>query len=197
MLVSKEKLERDFAALLRRLQPHKETIASFPKIATKVWTQKQGDAEAMKKRLLTRLEEQKRLKAELLKAKLRGEVTQADYQQANAEFTDEVTTIEEQLEVVQSSKTKLESFVRFAELMLVDIAGAWQRAVDDQRQRVQNLLFFDGVLYSEDRGFLNTPKPSLFTVLEGVSTENGMLASPTGFETRVTAVKVVLEFVTD
>jgi site-specific DNA recombinase len=182
VLVSKEKLESDFVALLCRLQPHKETIASFPKIAAKVWAQKQGDADARKKRLLTRLEEQKRLKAELLKAKLRGEVTQADYQQANAEFTDEVTTVEEQLEVVQSSKTTLERFVRFAELMLVDIAGAWKRAGADERQRVQNLLFSDGLLYSEDRGFLNTPKPSLFTVLEGISTENGMLASPTGFE---------------
>ena len=66
--------------------------------------------------------------------------------------------------------------------MLVDIAGAWQRAGADQRQRVQNLLFSDGLLYSEDRGFLNTSKPSLFTVLEGISSENGMLASPTGFE---------------
>ena len=66
--------------------------------------------------------------------------------------------------------------------MLVDIAVAWLKAGAEQRQRVQNLLFSDGVLYSEHSGFLNTSKPSLFMTLEEISTENEMLASPTGFD---------------
>ncbi len=182
VLVSKEKLESDFVALLRRLQPDKEAITSFPKIAARVWSQKEGDAAASTKRLLTRLESQKRLKTELLKAKLRSEITQADYQQANTEFTDEITSVEEQLQIIQTGKATLERFVQFSELMLVDIAVAWLKAGAEQRQRVQNLLFSDGVLYSEHSGFLNTSKPSLFMTLEEISTENGMLASPTGFE---------------
>jgi hypothetical protein len=83
---------------------------------------------------------------------------------------------------VQASKATLEKFVQFSELMLVDIAAAWLKAGVEQSQRVQNLLFSDGVLYSEHSGFLNTSKPSLFTTLEEISTENVMLASPTGFE---------------
>jgi hypothetical protein len=39
-------------------------------------------------------------------------------------------------------------------------------------------LFQDGLFYSKDYGFLNTSKSSLFTVLEEISTEPGMLASP-------------------
>jgi DNA invertase Pin-like site-specific DNA recombinase len=108
VLVSKEKLESDFVALLRRLQPDKEAITSFPKIAARVWSQKEGDAAASTKRLLTRLESQKRLKTELLKAKLRSEITQADYQQANTEFTDEITSVEEQLQIIQTGKATLE-----------------------------------------------------------------------------------------
>jgi hypothetical protein len=49
-------------------------------------------------------------------------------------------------------------------------------------RRVQNLLFSDGLLYTKDSDFLNTSKPSLFNVLEEISTEKGILASPTGFE---------------
>jgi hypothetical protein len=71
VMVSKQKLESDFAVLLGRLRPDKETVASFPKIAAKVWERKQGDAEATFRRLKARLDTQKHLKAELLKAKLR------------------------------------------------------------------------------------------------------------------------------
>jgi len=152
VLVSNEKLESDFLALLRRLEPDKAVIASFPSVAAYVWAQKQGDAETSTKRLLTKLDSLKRLK--LLRAKLRGEVAQGDYQQANREFADEIASIEEQVQIVKSSKATLEKFVSFAELMLVDIVGAWQKAAGDQRQRVQNLLFSEGLLYSEDDGFL-------------------------------------------
>jgi hypothetical protein len=72
--------------------------------------------------------------------------------------------------------------VGFAELMLVDIAAAYERAGPGQKHGVQTLLFKEGLLYSKDQGFLNTSKPSLFSVLEKIGTENGMLASPTGFE---------------
>ena len=65
---------------------------------------------------------------------------------------------------------------------MVDIGAAWQNASPEQRQRVQTLLFSDGLLYSKEAGFLNTSKPSLFTMLEQMNTENGLLASPTGFE---------------
>jgi site-specific DNA recombinase len=182
VMVAKEMLESEFVVLLCRLRPDRQTIAAFPKIAAKVWERRQGDAEASVKRLRARLEDAKKLKTELLKAKLRGEVPQPDYEQANAEYGDQIAALEGQLQLIQSSKETLERFVRFAELMLVDIAGAWREAGAEQRVGVQNLLFEDGLLYSKRSGFLNTSKPSLFSVLEEISTEQDMLASPTGFE---------------
>ena len=180
--VSKMKLEAEFLALLQRLQPNEATVASFPRIAAKVWAQKRGNAEVEGKRLMSKREDIRQLKSALLKAKLRGEVSNADYQQANAEFVDEIGELEQQLEVIASSQATLESFVRFAELMLADIAAAWQRANPEQRQRVQNLLFPEGISYSPKEGFLNRSNSSLFNVLEEMGSEKGMLASPTGFE---------------
>jgi hypothetical protein len=76
----------------------------------------------------------------------------------------------------------MDVFVRFAELLLMDIARAWQIAKPEQRQRVQNLLFHDGLQYSPESGILNRSKSCLFTALEQLSDKNGLLASPTGFE---------------
>jgi hypothetical protein len=75
-----------------------------------------------------------------------------------------------------------DSFVRFAELQLLDIANVWKIAGPESRQRVQNLLFQDGLHYSPESGILNRSKSCLFSVLEATKDEKGLLASPTGFE---------------
>ena len=114
------------------------------------------------KALTLRLEAQKRLKAELLRAKLRGEVNQADYAQANADFDDEIDAITQELHTLQSQRGTLDAFLRFAELMLVDVAAAWQQADVERRIRVQNFLFQGGIAYHENDKFLNTVNPTLF-----------------------------------
>jgi hypothetical protein len=64
----------------------------------------------------------------------------------------------------------------------MDIANAWRIAGPEQRQRLQNLLFDGGLDYSPDLGILNRSKSSLFSVLETMNSENGLLVSPEGFE---------------
>jgi hypothetical protein len=64
----------------------------------------------------------------------------------------------------------------------MDIALAYQLANPECRQRVQNLLFEDGLDYSPEVGILNRSKTSLFSMLETIKSENNLLASPTGFE---------------
>jgi site-specific DNA recombinase len=180
--LSKAALEQQFLALLRRLQPEPTAVASFPRVAAKVWAEKQGDIEANAKRFAARLNDAQRLKSELLRARLRHELSQADFERANAEFDDDIAAAEGQLALLETGKATLNDFIAFAELLLADIAGTWEKASGDQRQRVQNLLFLDGLQYHQESGFLNTSKPSLFRVLEEISTEKGILASPTGFE---------------
>ncbi len=154
--VSKFVLECEFIEYLQTLRPEEETVAELPEIASKVWAQRHVDTTAMIKKLKTRLEEQKMMKAELLRAKLRGEVSQADYVQANFDFDNEIDAITQQLNASHSRHGTLDAFLRFSKLMLVDMAAAWQRAEVEQRVRVQNFLFQDGIADDKTRGFLNT-----------------------------------------
>ena len=64
----------------------------------------------------------------------------------------------------------------------MDIANVWRIAAPEQRQRVQNLLFDGGLDYSRDEGFLNRTNSSLFSMLEAMSADNGMMVGPEGFE---------------
>jgi hypothetical protein len=89
-------------------------------------------------------------------------VSQTDYAEANAEFHAEIESISERLHALSSQRSTLEAFVRFAKLLLVDIAGAWERANSMQKLGVQNFLFFGGISYTEKLGFLNTAHPALY-----------------------------------
>jgi site-specific DNA recombinase len=163
--VPKAVLESEFIEKLRTLRPDAATVAQFPGIAAEVWTRRVGDSGARVTQLTARLEDKKKLKSELLRAKLRGEVSQADYAQASADFDDEIDDITTELEAMDSRKVSLDAFLSFSKLMLVDVATAWQRADIEQRQRVQNFLFQGGIAYDQNRRFLNTTKPPLFQQL--------------------------------
>ena len=180
--LSSTQLEDEFLGLLGRLRANQNTIAAFPKIAARVWQEKQGDSERESQRLTMRLAEQKRLKFELLKMRMRGELSREEFEQANVDFAAEIYVIEEQQRAVASRRDTADSFVRFAELQLMDIANAWRIAGPDQKQRVQNLLFEGGLDYSPNVGILNRSNSSLFSVLEAMNSESGLLVGPEGFE---------------
>ena len=152
----------------------------FPAIAADVWARRRGDTGSTSRALATRLEEQKRLKAELLRAKLRGEVNQADYAEANAEFDNEIDSIAQELHAARAHRGTLDAFLRFAKLMLVDIAAAWQRADVEQRLSVQNFLFQGGIGYTEKEKFLNTSNPTLFQQLKSLARCESTVGVPDG-----------------
>jgi len=180
--VSKAKLEGEFLELLGRLKPKPDVVADFRKVAAKVWGDRQGDSEREIRDLVTRLDDRTRLKSELLKMRARGELTLEEFEQAKAELAVETYQIEEQIQMVKSRQTTADAFGRFAEVQLTNIANVWDMAAPEQQQRVQNLLFEDGLAYSQDKGILNRSNSSLFNVLETMNSEKGWLVGPPGLE---------------
>ncbi len=178
--VSKSVLESQFVEHLGTLRPDPATVAQFPAIAAEVWARRRGDSGVANKELDVRLNEQKKLKAELLRAKLRGEVSQQDYVQANAEFDEEIEGIAQQISGLRWQRGTLDAFLGFSKLMLMDISAAWQRADAEQRLRVQKFLFRDGVAYRPDQKFLNTNNPTLFQHLRALTHPERAVGVPDG-----------------
>ncbi len=177
-----EQLEADFLALLQRLRPYADEVQNLPKMTAKVWAAEHGNAEKEVRRLKARIEEQKRRKRKLLDSMLDGTISHETYAEANEEYCSEIEATERELQSITPQQSTQDAFLRFAKIHLMDVAGAWRLATPEQRHRVQNLLFEDGLAYSADQGILNRSKPSLFSMLEAMNDGNGLLASPTGFE---------------
>ena len=112
---------------------------------------------------------------------LGGTIPDATYKEAEEDFRAEIAATEKALRDRDARHLTQDAFLRFAKLHLADIAGAWQLATAQQKHRVQNLLFEDGLFYSEETGILNRSKSCLFSVVERFGGEKASLASPTGF----------------
>ena len=80
------------------------------------------------------------------------------------------------------SQVRPEAFVQFAKAMLLDIGEAWRLAGAEQKQRVQNFLFQNGLRYSQKLRKFEHLNPCLFNTMEEIGYKGWYLASPTGFE---------------
>jgi hypothetical protein len=96
----------------------------------------------------------------------RGELPADEYENQRTTVTVRIYEPEEQLRAVIPDRALADSFVRFAELQLLDMANAWSIADAEQRNRVQSLLFDVGLHYSPGHGFLNRSNSSLFSMLQ-------------------------------
>ena len=82
-----------------------------------------------------------------------GEISKEEFEEANAAFRDKICKVEENIRSLASTSATANSFVRFAELQLTDLAHVWRIASPEQRERVQNLLFEGGLDYSPNPTF--------------------------------------------
>ena len=123
----------------------------------------------------------KTLRSQLVKMRARGEMNVEEYEHERAEVTVQIYEIEERIREM-TPEHSVAQFVHFAQLKLVDMASAWKIAEPEQRQRVQNMLFNDGLDYSPERGILNRSNSSLYSMLETMKPESGWLVGPPGLE---------------
>ncbi len=165
---------------LRTLKPDEATVTQFPAVAARVWMRRHAEQATMVEDLSRKLAQRKRVKSALLEAKLLGEVNQPDYVQKNCELDSEIANITQKLDAAHSQRLTVDAFVRFSKLMVVDIAAAWQLAPIEQRLRVQNFLFPDGIAYKKLENFLNTNNPTLFQQLRELADCKPKLGVPDG-----------------
>jgi site-specific DNA recombinase len=178
-----DELEDQFVDLLGRLRPAPGDDSKLRQKAVKRWTDRKGDVEKETVRLEANLQELKMYRRELLKSKLKKEISDATYQEAETEYSYGIISAEQELRSLRSRSVNQEAFLRFVdEFRSVDMAAAWKLAGPESKRRVQTFLFSGGLTYSDETRNLNPPNSSLFICLEVLYGPESSLASPTGFE---------------
>ena len=156
--------------------------ARLPSVAAKVWETNQADLQNEAKVISEQLEEKKHEKTEPVRMRSRKEPSAEEFEAAKSQCALEILRIEEDMLRLEECGAASGSFVRFAQLQITDLAQVWSAAKPEQRQLVQNLLFEGGLDYSQESGFLNRSKSSVFCALSSIDIQNQNLVELSGIE---------------
>jgi site-specific DNA recombinase len=175
--VRKEVIERQFTALLHRLSPSRELLTLFRDVVLSVWQRKQADAQAQLAVVRQKLSTLTDRKNTLMDRYLDGKIDQSTYEEQSGRLAGEITEAKTSLREIETDDEQIEELLDFADGVLRDPAGLWARASLDQRQRLQKVLFPNGLAYAKAKGFGTAPTLSIFNMLEVLERENSSLAS--------------------
>ena len=178
-----DKVDGQFADLLARLRPTELLMSEFPAILKQEWETRMGDNAARVRKLESVLEERTESQQKLVSKYLNDDPNIVGvFETMNTRFNEEIALLEGQIAEAKMESARFDEPWQFSKSLLVDIATAWRRADVDQKQRVQNILFPDGLKYHPEQGFLNSGKESLFNQLEDLVSGKMLMARPERFE---------------
>jgi hypothetical protein len=122
------KLELEFSKMLNTLQPRPEVAKEFPKIAARIWNEKQSEMEKSKGALRKQLTIQQSLQDGLMEKYIANKITDEVYRRYSSEYEGRIAELKAELRLLDQNADTLEGFIQFAELALIDVAEVWEGA---------------------------------------------------------------------
>jgi len=181
--LSRQTLEARFMEYLEAMKPKLEYARLFREIVLDVWHDSQREIVNTRRRLQDHLDTLHGKKDRVVEAFLHQRlIDQATYQRQVVKLDEEIASAEVAVHEAHVDELDVEGVLGFAEHLLSDPARMWCEASLDQKQRLQKVLFPQGVTYSPDGVFGTAETSVIFRLLQVLPTEKAREASPTGFE---------------
>ena len=157
----------DFLSVLRRLRVDAHFSIEFTAILREEWNNMSGDSAAIVQRLTADLNETREKQNNLLMKYLSDDTRVLPYFDAlNRQFENHIAAVEARIMEADMMKATFAQLSEFSNLVLADIASAWEIANIDQKQRIQNVLFPSGLKYHPRDGIVNSHNNPVFDQLE-------------------------------
>jgi DNA invertase Pin-like site-specific DNA recombinase len=175
VLVSKGDLEANFITLLGMCLPTIEYLNRLPEIAARAWQAREECIRQDSRALTIRLNEQKRLNSQAIKAKLSGELSGKDFEAFKEEIAEKTEEIQRELNRLEQERKTLEELKQQQKLENYSFVETWRTAGIQVKLELQKALFPAGLVWSHETGFLNRKNKWL---MEGLGQILQQLANP-------------------
>ena len=184
--VPKERLESGFMAYMQQLKPNSEYLKVFREAVIAAYKNKFNEALALRDTLERELRQKRDNKWKLNDAFIyRNAIGEDDYRQMKEALEQDILTLEMKVNEARQEEIEIEELLDFAENLLLNAAGTWNQSGLEQKQRLQQVLFPEGVAYSDGIYQTTTTSP-MFNMLEITEEQKeGLVALPgiePGFE---------------
>jgi site-specific DNA recombinase len=178
----KEKLESLFYEFLKRLQPSSEYVLLYKAVVLDVWNIKRAESCELRLAAELKVRELMERKAKLNEAYIYQQaISQRDYQEMKAPLVAELALAEIEEREARGEELDIEAVIDFAENVFMDAARLWFEMSTDQKQRFQQVLFPEGVDFT-DGNYRTTATCLMFSGLEPKQPEKEQLVALTGIE---------------
>ncbi len=180
--IRKEKLEAKFVALIEHLRPKQEYLRLFNDIVRDVWREELSSVEGRRREIEKSLQALHAKKDRLDEAYLYEQTIDRETYEAQRERLREALAVAEvEFQDARLDELDLETVLAYAEHFLANAGRLWTEADLDQRQRLQAVLFPEGLTFDGET-FGTAVTCLAFSFFRSVEGGKSTLASPWGFE---------------
>jgi site-specific DNA recombinase len=179
---TKDAMEGKFEEFIRHLQPNVAYMRLYREIVLDVWRKKQGDSQQIQNVISRKIKELRENKTKLEEAFVyQKAIDSTTYHEMRTKLSEELTLAEMELRDAQAEEIEIETVLNFAETVLTNVSNLWKSAPSEQKQRLQQVLFPDGVTYS-DGNYRTNATCLLFSGVQRDSGKNECLVALPGIE---------------
>jgi hypothetical protein len=157
---TKADLERGFVEFLERMQPKPQYMKLFTAIVLDVWKEKQAQNITLNASLKQHLEDLESRNDRLIDLRADKEIEQTDFQSRLDKLNEQIMLAEMQERDAKLETYDVDAVLNFAEQVMLNAARLWTKFSNDQKQRLQKVLFPQGVTFAG--GEYGTAKTCLF-----------------------------------
>jgi site-specific DNA recombinase len=180
--VSKQEMESEFVSFVRQLKPNAEYLPVFRETVIAVYEQKYAESLEVRDALERELRQKQDSKRKLNEAYIyRSALSESDYRQMKEALEQEILTLEMKVNEARQDEIEIEQLLDLSENLLLNAAGTWNDSGLEAKQRLQQILFPQGVSYA-DGCYRTTATNPLFNLLQEEIEDRSALVALPGIE---------------
>jgi hypothetical protein len=175
-------MESEFVTFVRQLKPNAAYLPVFRETVIAVYEQKFAESLELRDTLERELRHKQDSKRKLNETYIyRSALTESDYRQMKEALEQEILTLKMKVNEAKQDEIEIEQLLDFSENLLLNAAGTWSDSGLEARQRLQQILFPQGVAYAEG-SYRTTATNPLFNLLQEEVQERKQLVALPGIE---------------
>jgi site-specific DNA recombinase len=180
--VRREDLERGFVELLKQLQPRPEYVRLFSEVIIDVWKEKQAQATAIHETAERRLRGLRERKQRLVEVFVyERQIDEITYNEQLDKLNEEIAIAEIEEREARIEELDVQTAVSLGEYVLLNAARLWSEFSLEQKQRLQQVLFPNGVQFA-DGAYRTSSISMIFSRIEEDGFEKQVLVALPGIE---------------
>ena len=154
--ITKGDIEKEFVDYLNRINPDERFLKIFEECVIEVWKNRYSSIEQESdyyKKELARLESRRK---ELMEMRINQEISKEDFQDMKDKIDNQITGIKISHNETETDKFDLESSIAYATQFISNLSKQWLDMGIKQQQRLQKVVFPQGLVYDKTTKMFGT-----------------------------------------